>query len=136
MKSYKKIYNYYLDLMLKDKNVFWDYNELDVGYLLSDGYIISIVPEMYLNQDKILKVNLEKFIESLKVEDYKEVSKIVLIGSDNLIGLKHENIEVLISNKYYNLYKGCTFKILGDIKPVLIYDNDKLIGFILPVKKY
>lgn len=136
MKSYKKIYNYYLDLMFKDKKVFWDYNGLDSGYLLSDSYIISIVPEMYLNQVKIPKVNLEKFIESLKIEDYKEASKIVLISSDNLIGLKHGDIEVLISNKYYNLYKGCTFKIISDIKPVLIYDNDKIIGFILPVKKY
>lgn len=135
MKSYKKIYNYYLDLMLKDKKVFWDYNGLDGGYLLSDSYIISIVPEMYFNKDKVNKVNLEHFLE-LPYEEYKESSKIVLIGSDKTIGLKHGDIEVLISNKYYNLYKGCTFKILGDIKPVLVYDNDKLIAFILPVKKY
>ena len=135
MKSYKKIYTYYLDLLLKNKRVFCEYDDINKKYLLCDSYIISIVSENYLNNDCMNNTKLEHFF-ALPIEEYLEASKIVLVGSDKTVGLKHGDIEVLIDKKYYDLYKNCTFKIIGDIRPVLVYDNEKLIAFILPIKKY
>lgn len=136
MKNYNKINKYYLELLMKGQKVYWDYNGLESGYLLTDSYILSCVPSMYLNKDIMLKTNLEKFLE-LPFEDYKEVSHIIFIDRiGDTIGLKHGDIEVCINKKYYQLYKGCTFKVLSDIKPVLVYDKENLVAFILPIKRY
>ena len=137
MKNYNKINKYYLDLLMKGQKVHWDYNGLESGYLLTDSYILSCVPSMYLNKDIMLKANLEKFLE-LPYEDYKQISMLVHIPETKTIALLNNEIHVTveINKKYYNLYKGCTFKILSDIKPVLVYDKENLVAFILPIKRY
>ena len=133
MKVTDKINKYYFNLLLKKKEV---YQKVVNGKVyLSDKCIISIIDYndsligySYCNN----KAPLKEFIDNIDLHDYIDVT-------NTLIGLNYVKLNsVTIDPKYFTLYKGCQFKInvTSDIKPVLVYDNENLIGFILPCKEY
>lgn len=129
-----KVIKYYLDLMMKGQKVYFDYNGLDGGYLLSDSYMMSIVKENYLAKDKMIKVNMEKFLE-INFDEYIKVNMVVEDRDNKTMLLLKDNKSSEIKMEYYKLYKGCDFKIhvSDERKPILIYDQDTFKGFILPI---
>lgn len=133
------INKYYFNLLLKGKKV---YQEIVNGMcLLSDSYIVSILKydNSFIGLNYCKSANLKSFVDKLFEEDsdYKNVEDISLDLTDSdLVHLKAGEIDVLIDKKYYTIYKKQSFKILSDIKPVLIFSGHELIGFILPIKRY
>ena len=132
-----KIIKYYLDLMMKGQKVYFDYNGLNGGYLLSDSYIMSIVKENYLAKDKMIKVNMEKFLD-INFDEYIKVNMVVENPDDKTMFLFKDNKSFEIKMEYYKLYKGCDFKIhiSDERKPILIYYQDTFKGFILPIIRH
>lgn len=133
-----KINKYYFDLLVKGKNV---YQKIINGkVLLSDSYMLSILDyeKSLIGLNYCKNAELDLFIKRLfeKEENYKVVENIIpdLIESD-LVHLKSGDLDVIINKKYFTIYKKQVFKIESDIKPVLIYNQHELIGFILPIKK-
>ena len=43
----------------------------------------------------------------------------------------------ICNEKYLKCFnENCTFKVVNAITPVLVYENDNLVGLICPIKKY
>lgn len=133
------INKYYFNLLLKGKKV---YQQIINGRcLLSDSYILSVVnyDNNFIGLNYCKSADLNSFLKKLFEEDsdYKNVENISLdLVESDLVHLKAGDLDVIINKKYYTIYKKQTFKVISDIKPVLIYNGHELIGFILPVKRY
>lgn len=141
MLDYKKLNNYLIGLLMKDKKVY--YGEHEDKIILSDSYALWI-----LEKDKIF-INLQlcvfvpEFYKKFIPDDYNYfygyVTDTIQITNKcdlrNIIN-KDENIDIQFDNKYYKLWKDVNFKIISDNKPILIYIDEEINGLILPVKRF
>ena len=131
----KDINKYYFNLLLKGDKVF--YTIIDDKIYLSDSYIISIInkDDFLLNIEKLINVDLRIFFNKLNEFDYRNIK--TWYGHEDIISLLDDNnYKVNINKKYFKLYHDMSFKIFENIKPVIVYNNDEIIGLILPIKVY
>ena len=49
---------------------------------------------------------------------------------------EESDFEVLINQKYLDTFENYTLKIKGETQPVLVYENDELVGLIIPMRQY
>lgn len=131
----KDINKYYFNLLLKGDKVF--YTIIDDKIYLSDSYIISIInkDDFLLNIEKLINVDLRIFFNKLNEFDYRNI-KTWYAHEDIISLLDDNNYKVNINKKYFKLYHDMSFKIFENIKPVIVYNNDEIIGLILPIKVY
>lgn len=139
MNKYRdNINKYYLDRLLKDKQVFYQIVN-GIGYL-SDGVSLSILKyeDIFIDYHSTnTKAHIYDFIKNINDNGYEKINGL-LKRKDKIIQLESDTYKVFISDKYYNMYKKCDFYINGSTvnKPILIYDNEILVGFVLPIKEY
>lgn len=134
-KFYKDINNYFFKRLIKEEEVF--YYEKENNIYLSDKHFIAIIPrnESVLDLTKMKEVNLEQFFKKLDLDDYRDISG--WLQKENLIYLyDKEEYKVTINKDYMKLFYLNRLMINNDIKPVLCYDENKIVGLILPIKEY
>lgn len=144
----KRINNELLGRLFKGKGVY--YSDLTIingdetynYYLLSDSYFVAIldINNTYINLDKCkyVKNMYENFIPDDSEYLYTHVTDTIMIsGKDKLRVLENENYKnILVNDKYLELFKDCTFKSLKDDKPIICYEKGEVVGIILPVKQF
>lgn len=134
-KFYKGINDYFYKRLIKEEDVI--YYEKESNIYLTDKYFIAIIPgnEFVLDKSKMKEVNLEAFIQKLDLYKYRDISG--WLQKENLIYLyDSENYKVTIDKKYFNLFLMNRLKIVKYNAPVLCYDEEKIVGLILPIKEY
>lgn len=134
-KFYKGINDYFYKRIIKEEEVIYYEKESDI--YLTDKYFIAIIPrnEFVLDKTKMKEVNLTIFFEKLDLYNYKDVSD--CLSKENLIYLyDNENNKVIINKKYMKLFITNRLEIKKDNAPVLCYDEEKIVGLILPIKEY
>ena len=136
-KFYKGINDYFYKRLIKEEKSF--YYEKDNNIYLSDSYSIAIIPrdEFILDKSKMIEVNLEMFFQRLDLDKYKDISD--WVSKENLIYLyDKENNKVTIDKKYMKLFINHRLKINIEKvnNPVLCYDEEKIVGIILPIREY
>lgn len=134
-KFYKDINNYFFKRLIKEEEVF--YYEKENNIYLSDKHFIAIIPrnESVLDLTKMKEVNLEQFFKKLDLDNYRDISG--WLQKEKLIYLyDKEEYKVTINKDYMKLFIMNRLMIDKDIKPVLCYDENKIVGLILPIKEY
>lgn len=134
-KFYKDINNYFFKRLIKEEDVF--YYEKENNIYLSDKRFIAIIPrhESVLDLTKMKEVNLEQFFKKLDLDNYRDISE--WLQKENLIYLyDKEEYKVIINKDYMKLFYLNRLMIDKDITPVLCYDEEKIVGLILPIKEY
>lgn len=63
-----------------------------------------------------------------------------LVEMEGLVGVyvksEEQDFEVLINQKYLDIFENYTLKIKSETQPVLVYENDEVVGLILPMRTY
>lgn len=134
-KFYKDINNYFFKRLIKEEEVF--YYEKENNIYLSNKHFIAIIPrnESVLDLTKMKEVNLEQFFKKLDLDNYRDISG--WLQKEKLIYLyDKEEYKVIINKDYLRLFSMNKLMIDKDIKPVLCYDEEKIVGLILPIKEY
>lgn len=130
------------DKIIKSKNdkIYMQKDENKI--YVTDGIVVFIIKE----KDFIFDINKFKHpdIKSIIYNDIElsledaTVDKVYLDTDKKQYAiLKGEEHEVTINNKclsYFNT--DCTFKIQEELKPVIVYENDEVVGVIMPIKRY
>ena len=76
--------------------------------------------------------NEDGYIEGIKTNKLTEIE-----GTVGVYLTSEENdFEVLINQKYLDMFENYTLKIKSEITPVLVYENDEPVGLILPIRTY
>lgn len=132
-----KINKEFLDLYYKKKLIAYEVYE-DKVYL-TDSYSLFVmnVDECILDLSKFKNVPLVKLCNDFGYQDgiitnilYKDKYHMRLItGKDNLLNIK-------VNDKYLKLFDDPDIKVIGNNKPVLIYEKGELVGLIVPIKEY
>ena len=134
-KFYKGINNYFFKRLIKGENVF--YYEKENNIYLSDRYFIAIIPinEFVLDISKMKEVNLETFVKKIDLYNYRDISN--WDQKEKLIYLYDKENYKIINIDYMKLFSmnRLMIDINKDISPVLCYDEDKIVGLILPIKE-
>jgi hypothetical protein len=134
-KFYKDINNYFFKRLIKGEDII--YYEKENNIYLSDKYFIAIIPrnEFVLDKSRMKEINLEQFFQKLDLDNYRDISE--RLQKENLIYLyDKENYKVIINKDYNKLFIKNQLKIDKDNTPVLCYNEDKIVGLILPIKEY
>ena len=134
-KFYKDINNYFLKRLIKEEDII--YYEKENNIYLSDKYFIVIIPrnEFVLDKSRMKEINLEQFFQKLDLDNYRDISN--WCQKEKLIYLyDKENYKVIINKDYMKLFIKNQLKIDKDNTPVLCYNEDKIVGIILPIKEY
>lgn len=135
----KKINKEFLDLYYKNKLIAYELDEDKGKVLLTDSYRLYIlnIEDFILKYDILTPATLHTFLDDsgyfdgiITNEIYKEQYNLRLItGKDKLIHIK-------VNDKYLELFDNPSVKIKDEKSPVLIYENNELVGLILPIINY
>lgn len=131
-KFYKDINNYFFKRLIKEEDII--YYEKENNIYLSDRFFIAIIPinEFVLDKSRMKEINLEQFFQKLDLDNYRDISG--WLQKENLIYLyDKENYKVIIDKDYMKLFIKNQLKIDKDNTGVLCYDEDKIVGLILPI---
>ena len=135
----KKLNNYFLGLLYKNKKVF--YGEYEDKIVLSDSYSLFIIDkkDLYINLAKcnFIPNIYKRFIPDDSNYLYTHITDTVLLDKkDKLRLLENEDCkEIYLNNKYISFLKFRQCKSLSDNCPILFYDIDgNIISLILPIK--
>lgn len=131
----RKINEEFLKIYYKKEKIY--YEKYEDHILLSDSYRIYKIKndDCILDLTKFEEINLHKFLDSY---DY-------IIGNikdnivDNKIKLRKivtEDYDVYINDNYLKLFDNPVVKVKSDYSPVLVYENDIIVGLILPIKEF
>lgn len=137
----KKLNNYFLGLLYKNKKVF--YGEHEDKIVLSDSYSLFIIDkeDLYINLSKCNFITniYERFIPDDSNYLYTHITDTVLLDKkDKLRLLENENCkEIYLNDKYISFLKFRQCKSLSNNCPILFYDIDgNIISLILPMKLF
>lgn len=76
--------------------------------------------------------NEDGYVEGMMTSKYikiKDILGVQIIDSEG-------SIDVTINSKYLDMFENYTLKIKSETAPVLVYENDELVGLIVPMRKY
>ena len=138
-----KLYKELLDMYDKGKQLYFE--EVENLLYISDSYRVWALDkrDCLLNIENLQfkKVDLTHFMEvkdgyvdGYKLSEMKEIDgKIGVYIQSN----SDDSIKALINKKFLNVFeKNCEFRIKDDKSPIYIYENDNLVGLILPMRIY
>lgn len=120
--------------------------EINYGY--DDGYVYYL-PDKYrayrIRTDEFLvdivkalpdksPLMARKFFDDSTAEDAHKTNEIRVIDKRTVIKIVNDNTHAWINTDYLKEFESdCTFKITGPKAPVYIYEQDELVGLVLPV---
>lgn len=135
IKAIKEITDIYFK---KDKRV-WAQKVEDKIYV-TDSYRVWVFKDedFILDVDKFQNVDITKFFNE---EGYEtEIKTNELVDMEKFTGVyvtnEDKSIKALVNKKYLDVFENYTLKIKGEDKPILIYENDEVVGLVLPVRQY
>lgn len=114
---------------------------VDDKVYVTDSYRMWILKydDFMLDINKLKTVNLVQLInEDGYVLGYK--TNQLLDMKDWTVGVyiksEEQDFEVLINQKYLDMFENYTLKIKSEYAPVLVYEKDELVGLIVPMRKF
>lgn len=135
----KKINKEFLDLYYKKKLIAYELDHDNGKVYLTDSYRLYIInmEDMALNFQLFKPVSLKKLIDDTDYIDgiitntiYNDNDNYRLItGKDNLLNIK-------VNDKYLDLFDNPEVKIKDNKSPVLVYENNEIVGLVMPIKEY
>lgn len=131
----RKINEEFLKIYYRKEKIY--YEKYEDHILLSDLYRIYKIK----NDDCIL--DLTKFKE-IKLHNFLDIQDYVIGNiTDNIIDDKiklrkiiTEHFDLYVNDNYLKLFDNPVVKVKSDDSPVLVYENDIIVGLILPIKKF
>lgn len=109
---------------------------------ITDSYVVWILNEedFIFDINKFKTVNIKSIVDNVENKELLNAIKSNEFSKEKNVvysKLVCEDIEVTINEKYLKCFnENCTFKVVNAITPVLVYENDNLVGLICPIKKY
>lgn len=137
-------YNYINTLISKSfytggKIIFGSYDENTVG-VTTDGFVMYLIPEKDFIFDKV-KLNraptdVKRLINTQGYEDAVRSNESIAADKKTLAIFKNDNVEVFVNLKLLKAFdnRTSTYKIKSPQTPVLVYENNILVGFVMPTK--
>lgn len=131
----RKINEEFLKIYYKKEKIY--YEKYEDYVLLSDSYRIYKIKndDCILDLTKFKEIKLSKFLD-----DYDYVLGNI---TDNIIDIKiklrkiaTEDFDLYVNDNYLKLFDNPIVKVKSDDSPVLVYENDEIVGLILPVKSF
>lgn len=110
-------------------------------YWMPDGYRIFKIPQKDFLIDlkkalpnKMPLNNPNKFLNDIESEVAIKTNEIKAIDKGQVIKIKGEKSHAWINIKYLKEFNSdCTFKIINQKSPLFVYENEEIVGVILPV---
>ena len=137
-----KINKEFLNLYYKKKLIAYELDYDNGKVYLTDIYRLYIInmEDMALNFQLFKPVSLKQLIDDTGYVDgiitntiynYKDNYRLItgLIGKDNLLHIK-------VNDKFLDLFDNPEVKIKDNKSPVLVYENNEIVGLVIPVKEY
>lgn len=137
-----KINKEFLDLYYKKKLIACEIDDYYGKVYLTDSYRLFIlnIEDLALKLQLFRTCNLKKLLDDTGYEDGIITNGLVETETSKekftIRIIKNDNITVNVNDKYLKLFDNPKVKIKDDHSPVLIYENDELVGLILPIKEY
>jgi len=141
----KKITSHFLKVIRNKGKSFFTYDE--DNYYLSDGYMLYAVKKEEMELNINLFVDKEKefktIMDDIKDNKYKDAEVKYYIPDRNnkgtfFIKISNDEVSVYVSNRLFEFFKDCTFKIKGKISPVACWrkelNKEVFVGIILPLR--
>lgn len=117
--------------------------QVDDKVYVTDKYCVCILnePDFIFDKTKLSTADIKSIVENTEnntlLEALKKYTIVENCKTYTILENTENSIEVMINNKYLNYFNDdCTFKIIGPLHPVLVYEHEELVGFILPIKRY
>lgn len=134
----KNINKEFMNLYFKKKLVAYD--QIDNKILLTDSYRLYILKDddFILDKSKLRKVDLSKFINDegyilgYVTNDLKFINKDII----RVIKSSDDSIVINVNDNYLKYFDRFEIKVKSDHDPVYIYENDEMVGLVLPIKEY
>lgn len=127
----------------KDKTATCNYGvDEEYIYFLPDGYRGYRIPKLLflIDLEKALPNktplnNPSKFFDDKLAELAVKTNEIRVIGKDNVVKIKGETSHAWLNVNYLKEFgPDCTFKVVSPKSPVYVYEWEKLVGIVLPVR--
>ena len=135
IKAIKEITDIYYK---KDKRV-WAQKVEDKIYV-TDSYRVWVFKDedFILDVDKFKNVEITNFFNEEGYETGIKTNELVDMEKFTGVYVTNEDksIKALLNKKYLDVFENYTLKIKGEDKPILIYENDEVVGLVLPVRQY
>lgn len=140
----KKILSEVLNIVSNEKKkIKSNYGEdKDFIYWIPDGYRMYKIPQkdflIDLRKalpDKTPLNDPQKFFNDSACELGIKTNEIKAIDKEQVVKIKGEKSHAWVNIKYLKEFESdCTFKIIDRKSPVFVYEYDKIVGLVLPVK--
>lgn len=131
----RKINEEFLKIYYRKKKIY--YEKYEDHILLSDSYRIYKIKndDCILDLTKFKEVNLHNFLDR---QDYivGNITDNIIDGKIKLRKITTEDFDVYINDNYLKLFDNPIVKVRADNEPILVYENDEIVGLILPIKIY
>ena len=133
----RKINEEFLKIYYRKKKIY--YEKYGVYILLSDSYRIYKIKndDCILDLTKFKKINLLDFLDR-QDQDYivGNITDNIIDGKIKLRKITTEDFDVYINDNYLKLFDNPIVKVRADNEPILVYENDEIVGLILPIENY
>lgn len=131
----RKINEEFLKIYYRKKKIY--YEKYEDHILLSDSYRIYKIKndDCILDLTKFKEVKLHNILDR---QDYivGNITDNIIDGKIKLRKITTEDFDVYINDNYLKLFDNPIVKVRADNEPILVYENDEIVGLILPVKNY
>lgn len=138
----KQLYTELVKAYLDDKIYNWNYGEDDDNvYLIQDEHALWVIPKSrypFHNERLFEKApfhSQKRLLQSAYDGVTLELTSLILSeGKQKLHLLKSEKFDIYLSDQYLKYLEGdLTFRANDNRSPVFCFENDTLVGMILPV---
>lgn len=113
------------------------FNE-QVGVTVNGHYMVLMNDKDFpfnFEKIKVNDLNIKQFLNFDFKEAYLSSNIKIIEGKKECVEIKNDSHKVYINRKYLEFFdKTCTFKIDGATRPVYVYEDDVMVGLILPIR--
>ena len=117
------------------------YDDSTVGITV-DGFVMWLIPEVMFifDKTKLLRkgdtLNVKSLVKTDGYFDAKKSDSLLIHDKKTLATIEGAGVEVWVDVKLLKTFdKSATFKIKSPISPVLVYECNQLVGFIMPIRQ-
>lgn len=131
----RKINEEFLKIYYRNEKIY--YEKYEDHILLSDSYRIYKIKndDCILDLTKFKEINLHNLLDR---QDYVigNITDNIIDGKIKLRKIITEHFDLYVNDNYLKLFDNPVVKVKSDDSPVLVYENDIIVGLILPIKKF
>ena len=116
------------------------YDENTVGVTI-DGFVMWFIPEklFIFDADKLRRggepIDAKRLVFTNGLEDAVRTNELIQTDKTTLQVFKSENVEVFVDTKLLKVFdKNSTYKVRSPLAPILVYENDILVGLVCSTK--